>query len=88
MSRWTDFAAKDKVVLGFVVGDVRESSSDKRMNWRAKAKDGFSILVTSEPKQNDSATLIITLTGLASSEQSAQAKEWWAEILNRFVQTI
>ena len=88
MDKWTIFAAKDTAVLGLIAGDVRASGSDKRLNWRTKAKDGSSILVNSEPKKNDSAALIISLTGLASLEQSERARAGWADILDRFIQAI
>lgn len=88
MEKWTSFAARDKAVLDLITDGVRESGSEKRLNWRTKAKDEVSILVTSEPKQNDSAALVITLTNLASPELSEQARTRWLEVLNRFILTI
>lgn len=85
MDAWVAFAARDERVTALVAEKPRRSGTDKRLNWRAKAKDGSAVLVSSEPKKNDAASLVATQTGLASQEVSADAKVAWRAILERFV---
>ena len=85
MDRWTRFAASDDEVLALVSGEPRVSGTDKRMNWRAKAKDGSAVQITSEPKKTGAASVIATLSGLKTFELSQKARATWAAIVERFV---
>lgn len=85
MDAWTEFAAKDKKVLAMFVGEVRVSGTDRRITWRAKAIDGSSIIVTSEPKGNGDASIIATQLGLQTSELNAEAKAQWVAVVQRFL---
>lgn len=88
MDAWTAFATADAEVMDTIVSDPKVTGSDKRMNWRTKATDGSSILVTSEPARNGTATVIVTLTDVESHELNLAAKATWAAILGRFMKTI
>ena len=86
MERWGAFAAGDPEVLGMLSGEPRLSGTERRLSWRARAADGSSILITSEPKKDgSSASLIATLAGLPSPEANQGAKATWASILERFL---
>lgn len=85
MDTWAEFAAKDTEILGLVTAPVRVSGTDKRITWRTKAADGSSVIITSEPKTDGSASIIATQMGLQTSELNAQAKARWASILDRFL---
>lgn len=85
LDRWAEFAAADREVLDLIAGDVRVSGTDKRVSWRAKAKDGSAVQVTSEPKKNGTASLIATHTKLSSHELSSELREKWGSIMERFV---
>src|SRR5690606_35562374 len=85
MDAWVAFAAADTRVTELIAEEPRRSGTDKRLNWRAKANDGSNVLVSSEPKPNGSASLVATLTGIASLELNEAAKKDWREILARFV---
>ncbi|MFC7531853.1 hypothetical protein [Actinoplanes sp. GCM10030250] len=50
MDAWVTFAARDDFLIGLVSGEPKVSGTDRRITWRAKAIDGSSIIVTSEPK--------------------------------------
>ncbi len=84
MDAWEAFAANDAQVLALVASEPRVSGTDKRITWRTKAKDGSSIVVTSEPKKTW-ASLVIAQTGLPTLEENAAAKERWTEIVRRFL---
>lgn len=84
MDAWEAFAASDKQVLDGLASEPRVSGTDKRITWRAKAKDGSSVVVTSEPKKTW-ASLVIAQSGVPTLEENAAAKERWTEIVARFV---
>jgi hypothetical protein len=85
MEAWVRFAAADETVRGIVVGDPRVSGTDRRTTWRAKAGDGSSVVVTSEPKRNGTAALVATQIGLPTLEANDEARERWASIVTRFL---
>lgn len=85
MDVWTVFAAKDKEVLSMISGEVRVSGTANRINWRVKGLNGSSIIITSEPKANGTATIIATHMGLESAEENQTAKETWQALLARFL---
>jgi hypothetical protein len=64
------------------------SGTERRMNWRAKATDGSSVLVSSEPKKNGTASLVLTHTGLQTPEASDAARETWAAVVARFLESL
>lgn len=83
---WEAFAAADADVLGRIAGEPRVSGTDKRITWRAKAQDGSSIVVASEPKKvAGPASLVVAQSGVPSLEENAAAKEWWAALMARFL---
>jgi hypothetical protein len=86
MKKWSAFAVGDASVQSLVVGDsVRVSGTDRRITWRAKARDGSSVVVTSEPKKNGTASLVATQIGLLTLELNDDARAQWAEIVTRFL---
>jgi hypothetical protein len=88
MDRWAEFAAGDETVRDIVGdGDPRISGTDKRITWRTKARDGSSVVVTSEPKKNGTASLVVNQMGLATIESSEQARERWAVVVTRFLES-
>ena len=88
MEEWTRFAAQDESVQGIVGGDVRVSGTDRRITWRAKAEDGSSVIVTSEPKKNGTASIVATQIGLPTLESNDQARDRWASVVERFLATV
>lgn len=87
MDKWTEFASIDQEVLDLIENQVKVSGTKNRITWRTKGKDGSSIIITSEPKSNGTASIIATHMGLLTLELSQEAKEKWVGILNRFLQT-
>jgi hypothetical protein len=88
MDTWQKFAADDETVRGIVVaGDVRVSGTERRITWRTKARDGSSVIVTSEPKKNGTASIVATQIGLATLEQNDEARERWASAIGRFLES-
>lgn len=85
MEAWTDFAAADQEVLDLISTDPRVSGTEKRRTWRTKAHDGSSVVVTSEPKKNGTASIIATQMGIDSNEENTEAKSTWSSILTRFL---
>lgn len=87
MDRWQTFAADDETVQGIVIdGDLRVSGTDRRITWRTKARDGSSVVVTSEPKKNGTASLVVNQMGLATLELNEEARERWAAVVSRFLE--
>ena len=87
MDRWQEFAASDETVQGIVVdGEPRVSGTERRITWRTKARDGSSVVVTSEPKKNGTASLVVNQVGLATPERTDEARELWASIVGRFLE--
>ena len=85
MERWTRFAAQDESVQGIVAGDLRVSGTDRRITWRTKARDGSSVVVTSEPRKNGTASIVATQIGLATPEANDEARRLWASVVGRFL---
>ena len=85
MESWAAFAVQDETVQAVVVGDVRISGTDRRTTWRTKAADGSSVVVTSEPKRNGTASIVATQIGLPTSESSDEARERWTSVIERFL---
>jgi hypothetical protein len=88
MHRWTAFAAQDESVQGLVIGDLRVSGTDRRITWRTKAGDGSSVIVTSEPRRNGTASIVAAQIGLATLEANDEARERWATIVTRFLASV
>ena len=87
LEAWTRFAAQDEAVRSIVVGHPRTSGTDRRATWRAKAADGSSVVVTSEPR-GATASLVATHSGLATPEANDEARQRWASVVERFVGTL
>jgi hypothetical protein len=86
MDRWREFAAADETVRGIVDdGDQRVSGTDRRITWRTKARDGSSVIVTSEPKKNGTASIVVNQIGLQTLELNEEARERWASVVTRFL---
>ncbi len=88
MEQWVSFAAQDASVQGLVAGDLRVSGTDRRITWRTKAHDGSSVVVTSEPKRNGTASLVATQLGLATPEANDEARRLWAGVVERFLASV
>lgn len=86
MDKWVAFAAKDEDVLALVADEVRVSGTDKRITWRTKAHDGSSIRVTSEPKKDSTASIIVNHMELQTHELNMEAKANWSAIVQRFLE--
>jgi hypothetical protein len=86
MEKWEAFAAEDATVQGIVAGgDPRVSGTDRRTTWRTKTGDGSSVIVTSEPKKNGTASLVATQIGLPTPEANDEARARWASVVERFL---
>ncbi len=86
MERWCAFAAADATVCGMVEGGLRVSGTDRRITWRTRARDGSSVVVTSEPKKDGTASLVATQIGVPTLEQNDEARARWADVVARFLQ--
>jgi hypothetical protein len=86
MDHWSRFAAGDEAVLALVAEEGRVRGTEKRLNWRTKAHDGCGIQVTSEPKKDGTASIIVVQTGLQTDEHKQEAKATWSSILARFLE--
>ncbi|SFO71537.1 hypothetical protein SAMN05660464_0706 [Geodermatophilus dictyosporus] len=86
MARWRAFADGDAAVQEVVAGGTpRVSGTDRRTTWRTRAVDGSSVVVTSEPKRNGTASLVATQVGLPTPEANEAARERWTGIVARFL---
>ncbi|MGY1637971.1 hypothetical protein ACI78V_15100 [Geodermatophilus sp. SYSU D00742] len=86
MERWQAFAAEDETVRGVVVDDApRVSGTDRRTTWRTKARDGSSVIVTSEPKRNGTASIVVNQVGLQTTELHEEARQRWTSVVTRFL---
>ncbi|MGY1650738.1 hypothetical protein [Geodermatophilus sp. SYSU D01119] len=86
MERWRTSADGDAAVQGIVAGgDLEVSGTDRRITWRTRATDGSSVVVTSEPEKNGTASLVATQMGLATLEDDDAARERWTAIVERFL---
>ncbi|MFO7545859.1 MAG: hypothetical protein R6W77_10225 [Trueperaceae bacterium] len=85
MNAWVEFAKADPTVTNMIADEPRVSGTEKRITWRVRAADGSSIVVTSEPKKNGTATIVATQTGLPSFDRNLDAKELWAGVVGRFL---
>ena len=88
MEAWEGFAARDETVRGIVVGDLRVSGTERRITWRTKAVDGSSVVVTSEPKRNGTASIVATQIGLPTLEANDDARERWSAVVGRFLERV
>jgi hypothetical protein len=88
MERWTRFAAQDEAVRSVVTGDLRVSGTDRRITWRSKAVDGSSVVVTSEPRRNGTASLVAAQMGLPSAEANEEARRLWGDVVERFLRDL
>ena len=88
MESWAAFAARDETVQAMIVGDVRISGTDRRTTWRTKAEDGSSVVVTSEPKRNGTASIVATQVGLPTLEAKDEARERWSAVVERFLESV
>jgi hypothetical protein len=88
MDKWREFAAEDETVQDIVVdGELRTSGTDRRITWRTKAQDGSSVIVTSEPKRNGTASIVATQIGLRTLELNDEARARWASVVSRFLES-
>ncbi|MEE6273150.1 hypothetical protein V2J56_07295 [Georgenia sp. MJ206] len=85
MERWAAFAAADGAVRSLVTGEPRVSGTGRRMTWRAAARDGSAVAVTSEPKKNGTASLVATQTKVATPAANEEARAWWTATVARFL---
>lgn len=85
MARWVGFATEDSEVQSLLADAPRTSGTDKRKTWRAPASDGSSILVTSEPKKDGTASIVATQRGMATPEENDAARQLWTAVLARFL---
>jgi hypothetical protein len=86
MERWRAFADGDAAVQEVLAGgDVKVSGTDRRITWRTRAVDGSSVVVTSEPKRNGTASLVATQIGVPSLEANDEARERWTAVVERFL---
>jgi len=88
MQAWVAFAATDKDVLDLVQSEPRVSGTEKRITWRTRAKDGANVVVTSEPKKNGTASLVVQHMGCRTHDESRKARDAWTAILDRFTATL
>lgn len=70
MERWKAFATEDEAVQDMALADVRVSGTDRRITWRTKGFDGSSVIVTSEPKKNGTASIVAAQIGLPTSRRT------------------
>jgi hypothetical protein len=86
MDRWEEFAAGDATVRDVVAdADPKVSGTDRRITLRTKAKDGSSVVVTSEPKKNGTASLVVTQIGIPTLAANDAARETWTTVVARFL---
>jgi len=89
MARWRAFADGDAAVQQVVAGgEVRVSGTDRRTTWRTRATDGSSVVVTSEPKKDGTASLVATQVGLPTLEANDAARVWWTAVVERFLAAV
>ena len=88
MEAWAAFAVQDETVQAVVAGDVRISGTDRRTTWRTKAGDGSSVVVTSEPKRNGTASIVATQIGLPTPEAYDEARQRWSAVVERFLDSL
>lgn len=85
MDAWTEFAASDQEIVDMTAGEARTSGTEKRLSWRAKLQDHTSVIVISEPKPDDSASIVVQHTGSPTQELNNEAKAKWLSIVERFL---
>ena len=86
MDRWRAFADGDAAVQEVLAGgELKVSGTDRRITWRTRAVDGSSIVVTSEPKRNGTASLVATQIGVPTLEANDEARERWTAVVERFL---
>lgn len=85
MDEWVGFAAADPDVDHLATTAPRVSGTNRRITWRAKGHHGSTITVTSEPRKDARAALVVEHGGLPTPESSATARETWMRIADRFL---
>ncbi|MFD2791990.1 hypothetical protein ACFS27_00370 [Promicromonospora vindobonensis] len=85
MRAWTEFAAGNEGVRGLITGEPRVSGTVKRITWRAKAQEGESVIVISEPKKDGTASLVVQHLGSPTPERNDEVKDLWRGIVSGFV---
>ena len=50
-----------------------------------EGRDGSSVVVTSEPKPNGTASIVATQVGLPTPEANDDARERWSAVVERFL---
>ncbi len=88
MKSWTDFAAEDEVVQSLVAGTPKVGGTDRRITWRTKAGDGSSVIVTSEPKKDGTASLVATQIGVPTLDANDEARQRWGAVVERFLERV
>jgi hypothetical protein len=88
MDQWVQFAAGDEAVLAMTAAEARVSGTENRISWRTKGHDGSDIRVTSEPKKDGTASIIVVQSGLESHGLNMEAKAIWSAILQRFLESL
>lgn len=86
LEKWVAFAAADPEVSKAIATQPKTSGTDKRHTWRSKAVDGSSLMFTSEVRPSGKTALIMQQLKLPSHEANMAAKEFWAGVLDRFVE--
>lgn len=85
MTSWTEFASRDSEVLTLIAAEPRVSGTEKRITWRAKGAENTAITVISEPKPSGTASIVVQHGGLPSPDSSAEVRERWVGIVDRFL---
>ena len=85
MTRWSEFAARDAIVLSLLAAAPRVSGTDQRITWRVKGVQETAITVISEPKSSGTASLVVQHGGLASPEASSEMRASWVAAVDRFL---
>lgn len=88
MDSWVKFTSDDQELHNMVKGLPKVSGTKNRITWRVKALDDSSIIVTSEPKSNGTASIIATQMGLPNLKSNEAAKNKWQTIISRFINEI
>ncbi|SDI47678.1 hypothetical protein SAMN04488693_11256 [Arthrobacter subterraneus] len=88
MARWSEFAAGNATVQLLLAEPPKTGGSDRRLTWRSRARDGSSVLVTSEPKKNGTASIVASQMGLPSPEANDAAREQWVKLLTAFLERL
>jgi hypothetical protein len=88
MDQWVKFADGDQEVRALIAKDAKVSGTEKRTTWRTKARDGSDIRVTSEPKKDGTASIVVDHMGLQTHDLNLAAKAKWSSIIGRFLESL